>query len=1034
MNGLFFKNLHGRRSRLNWLCLLCLLLLICGIELSAQEPEPALAPVATPEPVFEAIPGVRHLAAALSDPESRTDTLMTVIAVSRLLDYGYTSDSSQLESLEARFREDRAWLDRLAARYLELPMRGSLLDPPAWHLLLELGQQQLEPDHTNSPLGPDTVSLTQQLFDRSDERLAAALLPELLPRMELVATALWGELMFVVSINESMSQLVNQLNADWFDPWIAAEPPAPGGGEEAESVISEALVQLQAIVADTVTVGPPDELRLKRLRFNLLSVLPELGADEARDAEFLLILASAMDGLHERNYLPFSEGLLWVASGLLLNQQPRAEEAPEEPQAVAAVLLEDLPEGGIEIPQETPAAAELESAVELVDQESTEPEIQQEPYRSPLPRALSDWLPVLSNAYSGEFSEVDPRINASLAAVYDVVQYLQAGEARQEKLTELRSEIANAVAQLELLIPDLGFYFDQPVREQISEEIDRCISIVAEYQAMSNSALSRDQFDGCLSKLAGMANDLLSEAELAGDPDGPFGMEQLRRELMMTPWQRINFALGYLQERFPAGCEAPPEPLPNPLEWSNLATTISWFARQSPVYFQTPENEALVLTMRQQGMELLESLVQQVDCISGTGTGINDPVVRGLVDYRESLDSLVAGLREAELEFRQETLKPGSDVVLHGDASQRTAFRPEELKIGPCDASRVCEMSATLEATRALIGLFPDTYLIADQSGLGDIEICYDNVQWVNRRSEPVRADDPHVANYYGQLSFDLIGRHHEKEQVTQVFGFNFTSPAEYHYLFGAATTEVLQDSCPTEWVGTRIVTRLNSDALVRVVPDRLTYLTTARSLPSRIIAGNWSKNEEWRDSFIIGIDVSRYASPPDSGIADRVNRHLQTLYQSEQSQLYSALLRPPRRSKPGEMDSLFVLLDEVMTRKALVRTYINLFYPQVMVDSDEIRGSLQGYSALLDRIAVRRFRQENKAVSSINEVGVARLERFQSQWSRLPEAVRRSGSIATSLAHAITRLNTLYAEFFVLPVQRVENEAELVTPAAESG
>ena len=86
-------------------------------------------------------------------------------------------------------------------------------------------------------------------------------------------------------------------------------------------------------------------------------------------------------------------------------------------------------------------------------------------------------------------------------------------------------------------------------------------------------------------------------------------------------------------------------PLPNPLEWSTLATVFSWFARQSPVYFQTPENEELLRRMREQGLELTESLLLQVDCISGAGAGVNDPVVRSLADYRQALESLVAGLR-----------------------------------------------------------------------------------------------------------------------------------------------------------------------------------------------------------------------------------------------------------------------------------------------------------------------------------------------------------------------------------------------------
>jgi hypothetical protein len=464
------------------------------------------------------------------------------------------------------------------------------------------------------------------------------------------------------------------------------------------------------------------------------------------------------------------------------------------------------------------------------------------------------------------------------------------------------------------------------------------------------------------------------------------------------------------------------------VEYATFATMVDWLARQSPVYFQTPENEALLQRLRQQGADLLETLAQQVDCIGSAGPGVSDPVVRSLADYRESLGRMVSDLRQAELDFRSQVLKPGSDVVLHGDASQLTAYRPDELKIGPCDADLVCEMTGELGATRALVGLFPDLYLLADQTRMGEIEICYDTVRWVNRRSEPVRADDPHVANYYGQLSFDLVGRFRENGQVRDVFGFNFVSPEEYHYLFAAANEEVLADPCPTEWVGSRIVTDLGGDSTLRVVPDRLTYLAGSRSLPSRIIAGNWSRNEEWRDRFITGLNVKPYEYAADETLADRVNQHLQSLYRSGQSTLYSALLLPPVRG--GGDNDLHRRLQEVSVRKALARSYINLFYPRVMLDSDDIRGSLQGYSAILDGAVLRRFRENKVAVASINELGISRLENLRADWESLPENVRRSGAIASSLAHAIMRLNTLYHEFFVQPVLQPIEVRGRISPA----
>lgn len=923
---------------------------------------PAAAQEAVPSIDLVNLPAPRHLAASLSDPQSRLDTLMTMVAVARLQVYGHSPVAGQFDGLATRFRDERAWLDHLADRYTHLPVRGSLLDPVAWYLALELDQQNLVPGLMVSPLGPSTEALLSQLFDRSNERLAATLLPEVLSRMELRSTTLWREVLDEAAVNEPFSLLLQVLDADWFELWGAAEPPAPLASDFELTPVENGVILLQRMAANATQAGPPDALALKRLRYSLLSALPDMGAEQRVDAEYLLLLGGAIDALYRREFLGFTETLLWVAAGMLFNQ-------PMAPS-----------------------------------------------YLSPVPKMLAGMLPGLSNAFATEFAAVDPRINSSLASVFDVVQFFQAQQSDAERLTALRRGLANAIAQLVLLIPDMDYYFEQPVREPIDQEVDVCVSIVAASRSENGIAISRDQFDGCLKSLTSRAESLLNSAELSGDPDGPFGMEQLQRELVMTPWQRINFVLGYQHESYPSGCELPQTPLPNPLEWSALATTITWLARQSPVYFQAPENESLLVGLQQQGLAMLESLFQQIDCISGAGSGVNDPVLRGLADYREALANLVGGLREAELEFREERLKPGADVVLGGDASQRTAYRPENMRIGPCQADLVCEMTGELQATRALVGLFPDRYLLADQSGLGQIEICYDNVQWVSRRSEPVRADDPHVANYYGHLSFDLVGRFREGENETRIFGFTFTSPDEYHYLFGAATEEVLQDSCPVEQVGVRITTLLNADTPVRVVPDRLTYLSAARSLPSRIMNNNWDKSQEWRDVFVTGVGVRHHEYAADETIGDRVNRHLQTLYQAEQAALYNALLRPPPREGWRQQESLYSKLADLSARKALVRTQVNLFYPQLLIDSDELRGSLEGYGSLLDDVLVRRFRQSKVPISSINEDGLARLEKMITVWSRQPEAVRRTGNISTSIAHAMARLADLYGEYFAQP------------------
>ena len=966
------------------------------------------------ETTLASLPETRNLAAALSDEAFRLDALMTMAVAARLLEGSVASGTFDPDSMRARFRDERAWLDHLALRFIRIPSRSAVLDPSAWFILLQLDQHQLVPTLRVSQIGPQTPNLMEQVFNRTDERLAAAFLPELLVSMESLAPVIWQRILSRAVEDEFFHARLTILSAEWFDRWMDAEPPAPVVAELPDDVISRALEDFQAMAASAMAEGAPDALRLKRLRFMLLSELPQMDPARSGIVRQLLRLASAVDGLQDKQYLAFTETLLWLVTDLLLVKPPAVEMpalSPESAQSDESVMA-------AEAITQIASSAENESGPALPAASETillEPALVPPPIPVPeLVKILSELLPQFSSTFAREFSAVDGRINSSLATAFDVIQNLREGSSGDPvSRTRLLRELADAVAQFVMLIPDMDFYFDQPVRRQITEKIDDCTRFATVTDPDGQSTLSREQYDGCLASLVDMAETMTRSAELSGDMDGPYAAVQLQRELALTPWQRINYALGYLHERNPAACQEPEEPLPNPLEWSALATALAWFARQAPVFGQTPENEILISRMKQQGLELLGAMEQQVDCFSSRGLGINDPVTMSLLDYQRALEELIAGIRATDLLLREDKLAFGADIVLHGEASQKTAYRPDDLIIGPCRPDRICEMSNELEATRALIGLFPDSYLVADQSGLGKIEICYDNFQWVQRHAEPVREDDPHVANYYGRLSFDLIGRYVEAGNTREIFGSNFVSPDEYHYLFAPARDEVLDDSCPIEWVGSKIVTKLNNDNRIRVVPDRLTYLAAARSQPSQIMSQNWSRGAEWRDWFVTGLGITKFEFEADENLDDRITQHLQALNQAKQSTLYRAMLRPPGRGGVEESMSLYDEMSAVSTAKALLRAQMNLYYSDIMLGSDEIRGSLEGTRALLDGPVLRKFRDTNVPVESIGNNGMARLGEFRSRWSRQPEITRRSGTATTGVAQAMARLNLLYDDFF---------------------
>jgi hypothetical protein len=92
------------------------------------------------------------------------------------------------------------------------------------------------------------------------------------------------------------------------------------------------------------------------------------------------------------------------------------------------------------------------------------------------------------------------------------------------------------------------------------------------------------------------------------------------------------------------------------------------------------------------------------------------------------------------------------------------------------------------------------------------------------------------------------------------------------------------------------------------------------------------------------------------------------------------------------------------------------LFYPQAVLDSDPIRAAVAGQAGLIDETMLGRFRQDNVPVSAVADIGLRRLEALRAEWSRLPEAGLRTGSVASGLAHTLMRLDSLYQAYFSSP------------------
>jgi len=987
--------------------LLCILLLSLPFSLAAQVEETTTGQALEQlqeleqEPVEEdsvnvavSLPDSSQMALALATPGLRNQALLDLAAAAHVL--ARTEDRAEVDSttLAQNYLEDRAWLQMLVDRYGWVQPRGSVLDPAAWLVLGELQQHDLGDLALVFPGRTSKDILIYQVFQRSGQRLAAANLPVFLLEIEADAISLWDKFLLLTGPADSRDAAWKEVEVTWFTD--QGLPVLEDVSPDLQTAVENIPQAMSKLVLSAVEARPPDSRELIRLRYSLLNRTQELTGPESAPVQDRagdsLYLVSLVDGLHDGHYFEFVQGLLSITSTL------------------------------------------LEDTAGTVDNFS-----------------LGDWLvaelPTISAQYAADFARVDPRLNSAMASAYEVLQDTGnaersdpgANEAGTENtavvdswIKESRAVLADAVAQMALLIPDMGYYFDMPVRARIVEEINICVSIAASRDKDGNPTMTRGQFDACMDTLLQLADQETRLPELSGDINGPFTTDTLRRELTVSPWQRINFGIGYLHRRHSNACQPPANALPNPLEWAVLATAMTWFAGHSPEYFYTPENETRLTGMRSVGEQLVLGLAEQAACLATTSTGINDPVSRSMTDYELALRELDSGIKNAEADFRTQRLRPGSDVSLDKDALQSTGYRPDDLVIEPCDERAVCEMSGTLSTTRALIGLFPDEYLIAEQTGMGRIEICYKNMEWVQRRSELVRADDENVANYFGRLGFDLMGRYVENDQASDIFGFRFTSPEEYHYLFAQASEEVLNDSCPVEWVGSRVVTPLREDR-GGLVPDRLTYLAASRKLPSRLLQNNWGQGAEWRDWFVTGIGVSSLEIPPAPGISTRLDQHLQTLYQAEQAEVYQRVLLPNARDSEGDEVSLFAEMSQVSIAKALIRMQMILFYPESLFNSDSIRMAIAGDAGLLDGRILRRFREADMPLTSVNGISRERLIDLRAAWSKQTETVRRQGSIPASLMHALTRINIVYRQFFIPrpePLQEIEDQGEPGDPA----
>lgn len=608
--------------------------------------------------------------------------------------------------------------------------------------------------------------------------------------------------------------------------------------------------------------------------------------------------------------------------------------------------------------------------------------------------AHAAWLAALDDADVRRLRQVDVNLPVIVALLEDAAGYLSA---EQVGVIPAVTELADVYARLALFAPDISFYLDQPVREDLRRVVATC-----DPDPLLVGPLPREVFEQCVENLIDVLETGLASEELVGGVRGPFAPEFLRRELGLVSWQRAAYLDGHLGWMLEAPCE-PPRWV-NVLDWSLMVEHLVRWVSQRPVFFVSQRWQEPLAMIEGQAMTRARVHTDWIDCLTGQGSQRRDPVVRLLARQESALRQLDLLLAEANEQFYRNAVRAGADIDLDGSAGQVTGYRPEGIMVRPCPQSDVCGAAVELPVTRALLGLFPNAYLLADQIGMGELGLCYEQVRWVDRSSSPARKRDERVANYHGRLSFELVGSFERAEDADTVFRYRMTAAERRHYLFAANDPDILALECPRELVGTAIASEMPADR-PGLVPNRLTYFVSAPTTPEAQLIANWDRGAEWRDWFIAGNRVDQLEAVSGEALEVVVQAQLAGLSARRERHLVAPLISPVRAD---ESDPLALAMAQVTDVTAMLRRLVEIHYPRVIRHSDPVRSMLAGEAGLMTRDRVRSLRDAGMPVLRVPRMGLERLEMLREHWLELPVELREQGQRAPEMDYGLERLEAL--------------------------
>ncbi len=518
----------------------------------------------------------------------------------------------------------------------------------------------------------------------------------------------------------------------------------------------------------------------------------------------------------------------------------------------------------------------------------------------------------------------------------------------------------NRIFSLITDIPNPNTYFAHPIRQEIQENLEVCLNLSVLQRPEPPVPINDNQFLSCLNDFITWGSNWSKGGELSGNLIKLDNLGSINRALDLPAPQIINHLA--IQAAGGVECQQQLTTRSNWVEWALAAETVAWFSDRWPALMASQPVEEQLLPLVNTGNQIHSN----PECVTEA-----DPLNTQFQVVANKWEKLKQEIISHVNQFKIERLRPNSDVDLFKSIDQTTKYIPENLEIGPCDNTPSCGAYVRLEPNTSTLDLFPNHLKLAEQFGLGQIEICYEDVHWINRKTAPTHLDNNKIANFEGQLAFQLTGKY----QGEAVFSKQFFSDKSHIYLFGENNEEVLNTACPLPLVGTRFNTSLDRGTF-GLLPNRLTFLTAAKIDINNVIKSNWNNwltqlnNQETDFSYFD--EMNAVKTTLNDAFLQQVNDLQQEIYRK-------LIANNLARSNDSALSRATF---DFMTHRKLLDRMVAGLYPQLLAANQNLHAAIKGQDRLVDMAYFRQSFQDQLNVADMLIKGDENFLKHQPAWS----------------------------------------------------